>query len=137
MRLFCEMSLISSLILQNPFGDMLVTLLIVDDNARLRRMLHDLLLKHYGPKVTLLECGTGREAVAMAREREPDWILMDIKLPDIDGFTASRRILKEAPGRKIIIVTSYDEPEYRDEAQRLGAAGYVLKDNLIALFDIL
>ncbi|MDQ7051682.1 MAG: response regulator transcription factor [candidate division KSB1 bacterium] len=114
-----------------------MTLLIVDDNARLRRMLYDLLTKQYGPTLSILECGTGREAVAMAREHQTDWILMDIKLPDIDGFTASRRILKEAPGRKIIIVTSYDEPEYRDEAQRLGAAGYVLKDNLFALFDIL
>ncbi len=66
----------------------------------------------------------------------PDWILMDIKMEHLDGLAAAKAILLTTPQSKIIIVTSYDEPEFREEAEKIGVTGYVLKDNLFSLLDI-
>jgi DNA-binding NarL/FixJ family response regulator len=74
------------------------------------------------------EAETGREAVALSRELQPDLVLMDIRMPDLDGLVATRAIKEELPRTSILIVTLSEDPDYLLEALRVGAAGYVLKD---------
>ena len=74
------------------------------------------------------EAATGREAVELSRRLEPDLVLMDIRMPDVDGLVATRAIKEELPRVSILIVTLSEDPDYLLEALRVGAAGYVLKD---------
>ncbi len=113
-----------------------MTLLIADDNVRMRETLRRLLTHHFTTDITIHECADGLDAVASAQMYHPDWILMDIKMEHLDGLAAAKAILLTTPQSKIIIVTSYDEPEFREEAEKIGVTGYVLKDNLFSLLDI-
>lgn len=70
----------------------------------------------------------GEEAVAYAETHRPDVILMDVRMPVMDGVEATRRIRVRCPETKIIILTTFDDDEYVLEALRLGAVGYLLKD---------
>ena len=76
------------------------------------------------------EAVDGLDAVDLARRRRPDVVLMDIKMPGLDGLQATRRILDDAPGAAIavLILTTFDLDEYVYEALRAGASGFLLKD---------
>lgn len=74
------------------------------------------------------EAATGHEAVALSRRLQPDLVLMDIRMPDLDGLAATRAIKEDRPLTSILIVTLSEDPDYLLEALRAGAAGYVLKD---------
>ncbi len=74
------------------------------------------------------EAATGREAVGLSRQLQPDLVLMDIRMPDLDGLVATRAIKEELPRTSILIVTLSEDPDYLLEALRVGAAGFVLKD---------
>jgi DNA-binding NarL/FixJ family response regulator len=74
------------------------------------------------------EATTGREAVNLTRKLEPDLILMDIRMPDLDGLVATRTIKESLPRTSILVVTLSEDPDYLLEALRVGAAGFVLKD---------
>jgi len=74
------------------------------------------------------EAATGREAIELSRQLEPDLVLMDIRMPDLDGLAATRTIKEELPRISILILTLSEDPDYLLEALRVGAAGYVLKD---------
>ena len=63
-------------------------------------------------------------------KHQPDWILMDIQMKSINGIKASEELKKQHPEAKIIIVTNFDEPQYRKMAARSGVSGFVLKDSL-------
>jgi DNA-binding NarL/FixJ family response regulator len=78
------------------------------------------------------EAGTGAEAVAVARERRPDVVLMDIRMPQLDGIEATRHL---AADTKVLILTTFDDDEYVYAALRAGASGFLVKD--MALDDIL
>jgi CheY-like chemotaxis protein len=108
--------------------------LIVDDNQAMRRtvkaIIQDLVEE-------IDECSRGAEALEHFASFSPDWVLMDIKMSDLDGLTATREIKRLFPAARVVIVTSYDEPSLREEAQAAGACGYVLKDNLRSLCDLL
>jgi DNA-binding NarL/FixJ family response regulator len=76
------------------------------------------------------EAGNGREAVEAAKQLEPDIILMDIRMPVLDGLAATRRIVTSPDSRpRILILTTFDLDEYVFEALRAGASGFMLKDN--------
>jgi DNA-binding NarL/FixJ family response regulator len=76
------------------------------------------------------EAGNGREAVEAAKQLEPDVILMDIRMPVLDGLAATRRIVTGPDSRpRILILTTFDLDEYVFEALRSGASGFMLKDN--------
>ena len=70
---------------------------------------------------------TGEEAVQAARELNPDMILMDVKLPDIDGVEATRRILQDSQRVVVLVMSTYEEGEYAPLAAEVGAASYVTK----------
>lgn len=70
----------------------------------------------------------GREAIELAEKTRPDIILMDVRMPNVDGVEACRQIVQGANTSKIIMLSTYDEDEYVHEALRYGASGYLLKD---------
>ena len=107
-----------------------MTLLIVEDNPAMRRLIRRLvadLADEIG------ECGDGVEAEARYAELQPDWVLMDIEMPHLDGITAARRIKAAFPAARILIVTNYNDAALRATALAAGACGYVLKENLLEL----
>jgi DNA-binding NarL/FixJ family response regulator len=80
-----------------------------------------------------VECRDGLEAVRRFGEVAPDWVLMDIEMPQLDGLSATREITAISPGARVVMVTNHDDADLRAEADRVGATGYVRKDNLEAL----
>lgn len=109
-------------------------LLIVDDYAAMRRMIRRV-VNDLASDVE--ECGDGSEALAAYTRSRPDWVLMDIEMSRMDGIAATREILKAFPAAKVVIVSKHDDEQIREAAQEAGACGYVLKDNLIAIRELL
>jgi CheY-like chemotaxis protein len=105
-------------------------ILIVDDNAETRRMtrffLRDLPFEFE-------ECADGSDALACYEKTRPDWVLMDWEMKQMNGLTATRRIIKAHPEARILMFTQHDDDELRKAAVEAGARGFVLKDDLLAL----
>lgn len=103
-----------------------ITILLVDDQRLMRDGLRTLLELEEDLAV-VGEAGTGEEALARYAELEPDIVLMDVRMPGMDGVEATRRLHSQWPEVKIIILTTFDEDEYIFEGLRAGARGYLLK----------
>jgi DNA-binding NarL/FixJ family response regulator len=73
------------------------------------------------------EAVNGRQALSLCRRLRPDLVLMDVRMPDLDGLAATRAIKQECPGTSVILVTMHENADYLLEAIKAGAAGYVLK----------
>jgi DNA-binding NarL/FixJ family response regulator len=102
-------------------------LILADDHHLLRRGLKSLLSGE--PDLEVVgEASNGIQAIEMCRRLEPDLILMDIRMPEMDGITATRRIKAEQPGVGVLVVTVYENPDCLLEALDAGADGYVMKD---------
>ncbi len=104
--------------------------MIVDDNAEMRGLIRTLLTQVASEFV---ECADGREAVAVYETERPDWTVMDIAMEAIDGLTATRLITSKFPSSQIMIVTQHDNPKLRHRARDAGAAGFLLKEDLMEL----
>lgn len=102
--------------------------LIADDHPLVRDGLQAMLEKDSSLMV-IGEAKNGREAVAMCDELLPDLILMDVRMPEMDGLTATKEIKHRHPTICVLIVTTHENPDYLLEAIKVGAAGYVLKDS--------
>ena len=76
----------------------------------------------------MAEANDGQQALSMCRELSPDLVLMDVRMPVMDGLEATRRIKAEMPQVSVMMVTMHENPDYLFEAVKAGAAGYVLKD---------
>jgi DNA-binding NarL/FixJ family response regulator len=107
-----------------------IRMLIVDDNASFRRRVKELLHVELGG-VVVEEAGDGRDAITKARIFKPDLVLMDVRMPGMNGISAARRFANEMPDVKIIVLTTFDLQEYRDAAATCGASGYVIKRSLL------
>ncbi len=105
----------------------MIKLLIVDDHAVVRDGLTTMLGREDDFAV-VGEAQNGLEAVEKARELGPEVILMDLRMPELDGVEAMRRIRAEDPNVKFIVLTTYDSDEYIFHAIEVGAKGYLLKD---------
>ncbi len=103
------------------------SLLLVEDHALMRETLR-LWLSDLAAPIT--ECDNGSEVCASYAAHHPDWVLMDIELPGQDGIAATRELLAAEPAARVLIVTSYDDAGLRAAAIAAGARGYVLKENL-------
>src|SRR5258705_452066 len=114
-------------------------ILIADDHAAVRRSLRSLLESH--PGWAVIEVAIGREAVEQRRRSEPDIVVLDITMPELNGLEATRQILKEAPGIPVLILTVHQSDELADEARRAGAQAMIDKsrshDILIAAIESL
>ena len=107
---------------------MSIRVAVVDDQALVRGGFA-MVLGHQSDIEVVAEAGTGLEALEAAREHRPDVIVMDIRMPDMDGLEATTRILEEADWPvRILIVTTFDPDEYIYKALRAGASGFLLKD---------
>ncbi len=104
-----------------------IRVVIVDDQQLFREGLRTVLSAHQGIAV-VGEAGDGEEALRLCASAHPDVLLMDIKMPVLDGIAATRRIRAAHPACRIIALTTFDEDDFVFEALRAGAAGYLLKD---------
>ncbi|MER5325036.1 response regulator transcription factor [Streptosporangium roseum] len=106
---------------------MTIKVLLADDQALVRAGFRSLLSR--SKELTVVgEAATGDEAVRQARSTEPDVILMDIRMPGMDGIEATRRILAERPATKVVILTTFDTDEHVFAALRAGASGFLTKE---------
>ncbi|MBP7795478.1 MAG: response regulator transcription factor [Elusimicrobiales bacterium] len=103
-----------------------VTVLLADDQTLFREGLKDLLEDEKGIKV-VGEAKTGPEAVEMVRRLKPDVVLMDIKIPEMDGISATKIIRSKFPETNVIILSSYEDEAHITEAVSAGANGYLSK----------
>ena len=107
---------------------MTIRVLVADDQSMVRAGFRMLLADEQDIEV-VAEAENGREAVEKAARFNPDVILMDIRMPELDGIQATRRILVDDNGARILILTTFDLDEYVYEALSAGASGFVLKDD--------
>jgi DNA-binding NarL/FixJ family response regulator len=106
---------------------MTVQILIVDDQSLFREGLRTLLSVQPDFEV-VGEAGNGEEALRMAVRLKPNIILMDLRMPVMDGVTATQRLREALPSCKVIVLTTFDDDEYVFDGLRAGAVGYLLKD---------
>jgi DNA-binding NarL/FixJ family response regulator len=104
-----------------------ISCLIADDQAMVREGFGALLAAQPGLCVVGL-AADGAEAVRLARQTKPDVVLMDVRMPVMDGLRATREILTRGGGPKVLMLTTFDLDEYVYEALRAGASGFLLKD---------
>ena len=104
-----------------------IRVLIVDDHTVVRIGLRSLLGHAAGFRV-VGEAGTVAEALALTERSTPDVVLMDIRMPNLDGIESTRRIKNQLPSTSVIVLTIYDNDAYVVDAIRAGASGYLLKD---------
>jgi DNA-binding NarL/FixJ family response regulator len=102
-------------------------LLIVDDHDLMRETTR-LMLEGQPDLVVVGEAVNGQHALELCRQLRPDLVLMDVRMPEMDGLTATRAIKDEMPAINVLLVTAYESDDYRREGSSAGAAGYILKD---------
>ncbi|TDC26726.1 response regulator transcription factor [Streptomyces sp. 8K308] len=106
-----------------------IRVLLADDQTLVRAAF--VMLIEATPGMSVVgEAGTGRQAVELARTTRPDLVVMDIRMPDLDGIEATRRIAaaEELAGVRVLVLTTYDTDEHVVEALRAGASGFLVKD---------
>lgn len=105
-----------------------MTILIADDHKLVRETWSFVL--NTDPRIKVIAaCGSGEEAVELAKQLHPDIVIMDINLPGIDGIKATALIRKYAPGAKILAVSLHTQPAYARKIMQSGASGYVTKSS--------
>jgi two-component system response regulator DegU len=109
-------------------------LLIVDDNEGIRRLLRRTLAEMAS---SVWECKDGSDALAAYEEHRPDIVLMDIRMPLMDGLTATRQIRKYDPSARIIVVTEYEGDDMRAAALEAGALECIQKCEISSLPDVI
>ena len=100
---------------------------IVDDHDLARAGLRSMLAQERD-LVVVGEASDGAQALALCRRLSPDLILMDVRMPGLDGLAATAALKQEYPATSVIVVTMYENPDYLVQALKAGAAGYLLKD---------
>jgi DNA-binding NarL/FixJ family response regulator len=100
--------------------------LIADDDALMRAGLIELL--GADPDIQVVgQAATGRQAVEQARQLTPEVVLMDVRMPDLDGIAATRELARAAPAARVLILTTFEQDDYIFGALRAGASGFLLK----------
>ena len=108
--------------------------LIVDDSKQMRRTIRSLVGDLFEEA---FEARDGAEALARMSACRPDWVLMDVRMAGLDGISATRLLKADFPETKVLIMTSYDDPEVREAAAAAGACAFLPKDDLLALRRVL
>nr|WP_246004982.1 response regulator transcription factor [Nocardioides marmorisolisilvae] len=103
------------------------TVVVVDDQKLLRAGF-SVILRAERDLTVVGEASDGLEAIEVVRERRPDVVVMDVRMPNMDGLEAARQILGEFPETRVLMLTTFDLDEYVYEAIRAGASGFLLKD---------
>jgi DNA-binding NarL/FixJ family response regulator len=105
----------------------MITVLLVDDHPVVRDGLRGMLTDELGIEV-VGEAGNGREAVTEARRLRPDVVLMDLRMPALDGVAATLAVREELPNTRVLVLTTFDSDHDIQRAIAAGAVGYLLKD---------
>ncbi len=103
-----------------------IRVLIVDDDELMRAGLRGVLSNDAAIEV-IGEAGDGRDAIYRARLLAPEVVLMDVRMPDVDGIAATEQMLAEMPGVRVVILTTFEQDDYIFGALRAGASGFLLK----------
>lgn len=107
--------------------DTKIRLLLVDDQLIIRQGLRSLL--EAKPDLEVVgEAENGQQAIDQIETLQPDVVLMDVRMPVMDGVAATRHICQQLSSTKVLVLTTFDDDEYVSQAMRLGARGYLLKD---------
>jgi CheY-like chemotaxis protein len=112
----------------------MLTLLIVDDDERMRSLIRSIVADLAD---SIIECADGAEAQACYAAHHPDWVLMDMMMPQMNGLVATRQLVAVDPAARIVMVTAHESQSLREAAVSAGACAYVSKDNLLDLREIL
>lgn len=114
----------------------MMDIVIVDDDCLVSAALKTIL--EVNPDVRVVGIGSdGRDAIALYHEHCPDVLLMDIRMKELDGLDASEQILNEFPGANILLLTTFSDDEYIIKALKLGARGYLLKQDYAGIYPAL
>lgn len=108
-----------------------LTVLIADDNGLFANALEGLLQAEESIQI-VGSARDGEQATRLAAELAPDVVLMDLSMPRLDGFEATRRIRADTPATAVLMLTGSDDPADVDRARAAGAAGYVTKDRILS-----
>ena len=111
-----------------------MTVLIAEDDVQVRSLLREMIEELHEH---IIECCDGAEAVQFCSEETPDVVLMDIRMPRMNGIEATRRIVALHKGIRVLIVTQYEDDVYRLLAREAGAEEFFLKEDLFSLQDYL
>src|SRR5690348_6277262 len=105
----------------------MMRVLVVDDEELLREGLRMMLQAEADIEV-VGEASNGADAIRLTNELDPDVVLMDIRMPDLDGIEATKRISRSSPRTRVLVLTTFDLDEYVYRALKAGASGFLLKD---------
>jgi len=108
-----------------------IKVLIADDHTIVRQGLRALLEVETDMAI-VAEADNGRQALRLALKLQPDVVVIDVAMPQLNGLEATRQILKEVPGTRVLVLSSYSDDEYIRQATEAGAAGYLLKQTAAA-----
>jgi DNA-binding NarL/FixJ family response regulator len=106
-----------------------IKVLLADDHPIVCKGIHDLLEAAEGIKV-VGEANSGQKAIQMVKSLEPDIVLLDIEMPDINGVEVLNQIVESSIPVKVLVLSSYDDREYISQVIAMGAAGYLIKDEV-------
>ena len=109
----------------------MIKVLLADDQELIRQSLSFVMSRQEDIEM-VGTAANGREALELVEEKQPDVVLLDIRMPEMDGVECPRRIKQEFPGIKVIILTTFDDDDYVFDALRYGASGYLLKGVSVA-----
>ncbi len=107
-----------------------IRILIVDDHKFVREGIKAV-IKQESDMLVVAEAASGAEAIDLARVCTPDVILMDIKMPEMDGMEATMHLLREIPSARILILSQHDDQQYKQHAKQVGAAGFLNKKTTV------
>jgi len=108
-------------------------LLIVEDSWKMREMLKSIFKTIFNE---IRECDDGETSLQEYESFSPDWVFMDIEMKKVDGITASKEILKLYPQAKIVIITSHNDPQIKQDVMSLGVYKFIWKEDILCLLDM-
>lgn len=109
-------------------------LLLVDDNDRIRKMMRSIYSPHFDE---VIECDDGESAVRAFAGNNPDWVVMDIKMKEMDGIEATKKIITAHPDAKVIIVSQFNDESTIDAVKNARAVEFVSKENLYKVIEVI